>query len=48
MPDRSNSFPPSSRSSFLMPLLKDGWDTPQRRAAREKLRSSHSITKYRI
>ena len=47
MSERSNSFPPNSRSSALIPLLNDGWETPQRLAAREKLRSLQSITKYR-
>ena len=48
MSERSKSFPPSSHSSALMPLLNDGCETPQRLAARVKLRSRHSVTKYRI
>jgi hypothetical protein len=31
-----------------MPLLSDGWDTWQRLAARVKLRSPQSATKYLI
>jgi hypothetical protein len=48
MSDRSNSFRLVHGSSALMPLLNDGGETPQRRAARVKLRSLHSVTKYRI
>ena len=47
-PDRSNSLPPSSRSSFLMPMLKDGCETRHRFAACEKLRSCTRATKYLI
>jgi len=45
---RSNSSPPSLRSSTLMPLLKEGCETPHRLAARVNFSSSQSATKYRI
>jgi hypothetical protein len=31
-----------------MQPVKDGWETPQRRAARVKLNSSHNAKKYLI
>jgi hypothetical protein len=43
----NEQFPPSSRSSALMPLLSDGCETLHCLAARVKLRSLHSAAKYR-
>jgi hypothetical protein len=48
MGERSNRGPPNSRSSALMPLLRDGWDTLHCLAARVKLSALHNATKYLI
>jgi hypothetical protein len=42
---RSNSAPPSCRSSALIALVSDGCETPLRLAARVKLPSAHSARK---
>ena len=45
---RVNSWPPSCVSSRLMQQVREGWDTPQRRAARVKFSSSTRARKYRM
>src|SRR5262245_50898497 len=45
---RTKSWPPISLSSRLMQFVNDGWDTPQRRAARVKFSSLQRARKYLI
>src|SRR6516165_4361694 len=42
---RWKTAPPSSCSNAIMALVSEGWETPQRLAARVKLRSSQSARK---